>query len=68
MLWNGVARTGGDAVAALRQTADRYAQGTAHRRQKGWTRGPIRQLQLTEPPGPPLVRLRWVKLLLSQAF
>ena len=32
--WN-LARTGGDAVAALRQTADRHAGGTAHDRQEG---------------------------------
>jgi hypothetical protein len=49
-----VARTGGDAVAALRQTADRQGrqQGEVHGRQEGRTWGPLRRLQQSGPPCP----------------
>src|SRR5947209_20242878 len=51
-----VARTGGDAVAALRQTADRQGrqQGEAHGRQGRRTWGPLRRLQQSGPPFLPL--------------
>jgi hypothetical protein len=47
-----VARTGGEAVAALRQTADRHATSDGRngsRRQEARTWGSIRRLQLTGP-------------------
>lgn len=48
---------GGDAVAALRQTADKNPQGKALVRQEG-TWGPVRRLQLTCFPSELIIRFR----------